>query len=452
MITITTSETPQWFWNSQSFTQGKRLPEYQGFPAFTIPNNKVSSSMLRTDTEISLISNQKHPLEKIGHNMFYTNHGGLTNYPMNKLVAYDDIGHNGSNPTNESQWSMAHRMEKIVWVNGEKPLGYNGFVVSGNPSKKAKLQQILGSAIAANPGIEITNYSWDGIEGIRADWYGTNTANLIAPYNNLSLIKSPMLEVGFNTLMQQIYAFNDKYYDFPALFVYQKQLAKLKFPTTKFYTLLWTANESVDHFPLLHNVERRKQNGSFVKLSGTKHNAPVEYVYNSAIVSLTVGDGIIGWEETVPSVYSERDDLEIFGLDITGGNILQQQVGTETWTIYNARVWKSCRLFWDLANYHVSQHKPAIEGTVNDWFTPDFEFNGNMRTGLQKLVPYNKQYKEPIVQLKYNDTKTEACLLVMNNWASNFDNKVVRVIDNSTGLDRLFPVNGTKAELYKITF
>ena len=70
MSKIITTPTPDWFWESKSFTEGKRLPKYENYPNVTIPNNKKSASMLRQDSELPLISNGKHPLEKIGKKIF----------------------------------------------------------------------------------------------------------------------------------------------------------------------------------------------------------------------------------------------------------------------------------------------------------------------------------------------------------------------------------------------
>jgi hypothetical protein len=449
MSKVITTPTPDWFWESKSFTEGKRLPKYDNYPAVTIPSNKKSASMLRQDTEIPLINANKHPLEKIGHNMFYTNHGGLTNYSYDKLVYFTDLGYNGSNPTDESQWSMAQTPHKIQWLNGEMPFGYDGNAIMGNSSKANKLRQILGAALTANPGIQICIYSWIDIINLGL-WYNNNTTSLINYFNNPSTVYSAQLDAGCNAVMDAIYSVNDGLYDFTALYIYKKQLMKLKYGSNiPLYSLLWTENETVDDFPLLHAVKRRRQDNVFINLGGAKHNANAEYMYNVAIVSLTVGDGVLGWEGVMPSLYTEDPSKETLGWDV-GGGIIQTNVGTETWSIDNARVWKSCRLFWDLALYHVSLYKDIIEATTYDWQTPDFEYNGNIRTGNFKQIPYNKLYKEPVVQLKYNNTKTEALILVHNPWASNLDTKQVRVFDSTTGLNETVMVKGTKCELYKV--
>jgi hypothetical protein len=255
--------------------------------------------------------------------------------------------------------------------------------------------------------------------------------------------------------MDAIYSTNDSLYDFTALYIYKKQLLKLKYGNNiPLYSLMWTENEGVDGFPGLA-VDRKREDGTFINLKGAKHNANAEYMYNVAVVSLTVGDGILGWEGVMPSIYSENPNKEDRGSDSifatpSNPDLIQTQVGTDTWVIDNARVWKSCRLFWDLALYHVSLYKDIIEDTTNDWQTPDFEYNGNIRTGNFKLVPYNKLYKEPVVQLKYNNNKSEALILVHNPWASNLDTKQVRVFDTTTSLNETVMIKGTKCELYKV--
>jgi len=454
MSKVISTPTPDWFWESKSFTEGKRLPKYDNFPTITIPNNKKSASMLRQDTEILLISGNKHPLERIGHNMFYTNHGGLTNYPNNKLAVFGDLGYNINNPTDESQWTMIQSPQKIQWLNGEEPLGYNGRAVMGNPNKANKLRQILGAALAANPEIQISIYSWIDIIPLGL-WYNDDTTALINYYNTPNTIYSSQIDAGCNAVMDAIYSTNDSLYDFTALYIYKKQLLRLKYGNTiPLYSLMWTENEGVDGFPGLA-VDRKREDGTFINLKGAKHNANAEYMYNVAIVSLTVGDGILGWEGVMPSIYSENPNKEDRGSDSifatpSNPDLIQTQIGTDTWVIDNARVWKSCRLFWDLALYHVSLYKDIIEDTTNDWQTPDFEYNRNIRTGNFKLVPYNKLYKEPVVQLKYNNNKSEALILVHNPWASNLDIKQVRVFDITTGLDETVMVKGTKCELYKV--
>ena len=444
--------------------EGKRLPKYDNFPAVTIPTNKKSASMLRQDTEIPLISGNKHPLERIGHNMFYTNHGGLTNYTNDKLVLFGDVGYIERNqvgnpgdanyvspiyPTEEAYWFMSNNQQKIQWLNGEKPLGYDGRAVMGNPNKANKLRQIIGGALTANPGIQIGIYSWIDVIPLSL-WYNNDTSALLNYYTTPSTIYSAQVDAGCNAVFDAIYSTNDSLYDFTALYIYKKQLLRLKYGNNiPLYSLMWTENEGVDHFPGLA-VDRKREDGTFINLKGAKHNANAEYMYNVAIVSLTVGDGIIGWEGVMPSIYSEDPAREPFGVDTASPNLIQVQVGTETWALDNARVWKSCRLFWDLALYHVSLYKDIIEGTTNDWQTPNFEYNGNVRTGNLKLVPYNKLYSEPVVQLKYNNTKSEALILVHNPWATNLDTKQVRVYDSDTGLNETVMVKGTKCELYKV--
>jgi hypothetical protein len=448
MSKVISTPTPDWFWESKSFTEGKRLPKYDNFPTITIPSNKKSASMLRQDTEIPLINENKHPLERIGHNLFYTNHGGLTNYPYDKLAVFGDLSY-GSNPTDESQWGMIQTPHKLQWLNGEMPLGYNGGGVMSNPNKANKLRQVLGAALTANPGIQIGIYSWIDIIPLNL-WYNNDTSALANYYNTPSTIYSSQIDAGCNVVMDAVYSLNDNAYDFTALYIYKKQLLKLKYGNNiPLYSLMWTENEGVDNFPGLA-VDRKRQDGTFIDLIGAKHNANAEYMYNVAIVSLTVGDGIIGWEGVMPSIYTEDPAREPFGTDAKKPNLIQVQVGTDTWVMDTARVWKSCRLFWDLALYHVSLYKDIIEDTTNDWQTPDFEYNGNVRTGNFKQIPYNKLYKEPVVQLKYNNNKSEALILVHNPWASNLDTKQVRVFDITTGLDETVMVKGTKCELYKV--
>lgn len=445
---VVTNSTPDWFWNSLSFND-RRLPDTSVFPTFTIPSNKLSASMLRQDTEVGQIVNQKHPLEKIGYNLFYTNHGGLTNYPNSKLINFTDLGYNSSNPFDENFWTYNLHPERIQWLNGEMALGYDGSGVASNPAKKAKLRQILGAAISNSPTSELMVYSWEAI-GKLVDWYNVsdNTINnLIAPYSNTNLIYSPQIDCGFNAMMQQIYSLNgSETYDYPAYFIYQCQLKKLKYPNNNIYALLWTENETVDGFPLLRNVKRKRQDGTFINLSGAKANAPVEYIYNSVLAACCLGGGIFGWEGVMPDLTTEDIANETNGWDV-GTNNAQISVGSETWVKSNTRVWKSNRLFWDLALYHLSQHKDTIEETNFDWITPDFEYNGNLRTGNFKMIPYNKLYKEPVVQLKYNNNKTKASLLVMNCWG-DYTTKTIRIIDGN--IDIVVPVNGRKAELYKI--
>lgn len=446
---ITTSATLSWFWESKSFKEGKRLLDYTVLLTVTLLSNKISASMLRTDTDISLISNNKHLIERIGYNIQYTNYGGLTNYLDSKLAVFTDLGYNGSNLTDEQFWTYTPRLEKIQWLNGETLLGYNGGEIMSNLSKANKLRQIISNAINTYLNTKISIYSWLDITG-GAIWYNTDVNALMNLYNNLYLIYSAQIDAGCNSVMDAIYSTNDNLYDSTALHIFKKQLLKLKYGNTiLLYSLMWTENETVDDFLLLHTVKRKRQDNIFINLSGAKHNANAEYVYNAALISLTISDGIIGWEGVMLNVSTEKLEFENTGWDV-GGSLNQFQVGTETWTKDMARVWKSCRLYWDLAINHVSQHKSIIESTINDWFTLDFKYNNIMRTGSQKLILYNKLYKELVVQLKYNDNKTECLVLVHNPWAANLQTKIVTVFDNTTGLEASLLVKGTKAELYKI--
>lgn len=452
---ITTTNTPSWFWSSKSFTEGKRLPDYSTLPSITLPSNKVSASMLRKDTDVPLISGGHHPLERIGYNAFYTNHGGLTTYPVEeKVVKFTDIAYNGSNYTDESQWGMAHYPHKYQLINGENPFGYNGIAIASNTSKRDKLREILGSAIAEHPYIKIFPYPWTNTVTLN-EWYNVATdsgilASLIAKYSDANLIYSPQIDCGFNAMCQQIYSINDSYYDYPAYYILQKQFAYLKYPNIPFYGLLWSQTETVDGFPVIDTVKRKRSDGAFINLKQMKGNAPAEYMYNCALACLTIGDGIFGWEGLDNQIDSEDNQYEIHGYAI---DLVEPQVpiGSESWVVASARGWTSCIMYWNLAMQHVSQFKDIIQDTTYWWQTPDFEYRGNTRTGIYKLIPYNKYYQEPVVQLKYNADKSQCLIFVMNCWVDdNISVKPIRVFDTTTGLNVIVTANGTKAELFKV--
>jgi hypothetical protein len=452
-----TTNIPEWFHTSKSFTESKKTPDYSVFPSFTLPSNRVAANMFRTDTDAESIINQKHPLERIGFNLFYGNHGGLTNYPGNKLIHFTDLGYNSSDPTNESYWSFNFQQYKIAWINGEIPIGYDGQAVIGIPSKKNKLLQILGAAKLNNPDLLICIYSWESIHNIRVNWYNLDSGSIYDAetlydlLNNPNNIITPQIDAGCNAIMQQVYSSNNSYYDWIALLILQSQLIRKKHGYNyPFFPLIWSLNESLDGYPTVNIAKYRRPDGTFINLEGFKQSAPPEYMYNFSLISMLFCNGFISWENIMTSIVSEKDINEPFGEDVDN-NIIQTTIGNETWSIENSRTWQSNYLFSILGLYQISQNKDIVEDTSHEWFHPDFSYKNNpLRTGKFKTIPYNKLYKEPIVLMKYNQDETEAFVFIMNCWETNFEKVPITFTDTTKNITITLPQNGRKAELYRV--
>ena len=454
---IITAPTPSWFYSSQSFIN-KRLPDYSNYPNIVLPNGFLCSTMLRTTDEVNQISNGVHPQGRVGYNIFYTNHGGLTTYPDSKLAIISDVGYNPSNPTDENQWFANLRPEKIVWYNGENIYGYDGDAIMQNPSKKAKLASILQQCKGSNPNGLFSTYSWDSITGgVRPRWYGASNyldafylGNL---YTNPANIKTAQIEAGFNSAMQQVYSINDDYYDTLALTIMQIQLFKIKHGNQyPIVPLLWGLTEPVDSYPFPHSTQRVNQLGVYCGIKGYKENAPAEYMYSMALICLLLTKNLIGWNGRNREIVTEDINQEHIGDDVFNSSDPLVTMGTDTqqWIQTNVRSWQSVELYNILAMYQVSLQKTILEDTTYDWESPDFIVNGTLRNGLLKTVPFNKYYKEPTVVLKYNTGKTKCLILAINCWASNTDINQITVIEPNTGKEIPVLLNGKKAEFISV--
>lgn len=485
MAKIITSSTPSWFWNSKSFTEGKRLPDISTLPDIVMPINKVCTSMLRQEEHLSQIVDGKHPLERIGFNYFFDNLAGLTNYPNSKLAYFTDFGYDDcfhANPscgdpsrvaTNEQYWTFNARPHRIQYINGETTIGYDGWAIMGNPSKANKLRSIITNGIAeqANQGniIRVGTYSWNAIGhkdyGITNHWYGTDTNtgfrdDLINLQKTQANIYSPQLDAGCNGMFQQIYALNDTYYDYPAFFAYMCVINRVKHPNGEYpiYSLLWTDNETVDGFPLTLSKYRRLD-GQLINLKyNIKPNAPAEYIYTAALISLTIGDGCVGWEGIMPQIDSDRPDKENTGYDTLAG---QESVEFGTPPYMNgqyyvramARCWNSNIMYWHLAMQHIAPYKDIIEGQTYWWTSPNFNYKGNYRSGDYKMIPYCKYNKDPIVLIKFNNAGNKGVIVVYNPWEVNNLSVVpvtvyVNHVNDDGVTEFVVNVNGTKAEIY----
>ena len=67
---VITSATPDWFFQSQTFSGNTKRYIHDTFPDFTPPNNKYTACMLRFYEDVSSISSNTHILQKKGYNLF----------------------------------------------------------------------------------------------------------------------------------------------------------------------------------------------------------------------------------------------------------------------------------------------------------------------------------------------------------------------------------------------
>lgn len=450
------SETPTWFFNSPSFSGNIRRYDHSTFPDFISPNNKYTACMLRQYEDVNLISNGIHPLQKKGYNLSYGNFGTLTNYSPNERIKFTDLGFNNSNPQDETQWNFPTANpdtspindEKIVWINGEGALGYSNNL---NANQTNTLQSLINNWKSAYPNNILGLYSWNKIQSSiiseNAAWISNNTNDLMSFYNNLSIWNNPIFEIGFDASISGLYAYNEKNFDQCQRMLMRIYLNKLKYPNKKYFPLMWVLNEMIG-FPGEGFSKYKRQDGIVVTPSGVIPTAPVDYLYNMALIGMTIGDGLLTWDETMITMDKETPDLEV---DYSSPTTTIQNIGGQNFLVSYPRRWKGNQLYMTLAIWQVSQYKTIIEDSTYSWIVPDFKYNnGTLRTGDFKHVPYNKANNEPSVILKYNSTKTECLVLALNCYADNETVNEIRVLDATTGLDAQILLKGTKAELVKI--
>lgn len=480
---IKTSATPQWFFDSNMFqletdntnknynSPKHRVFDYTTFPTFTAPSNKITG---HGEYDYGFMKAQENagtrvdPGQQVGYNIYPKFKGLLDGQNAEFLNAYSPsqqiaFRNEGGN-VNDNTLNMGVTNEAIQWINGEQGIGYE---LAGDTQLKInRLNTFLNNLKASNINTNNTKY---GIYSLQAfpiwgqfyDLENVNTVNTLC-----AMLDNPPDSIqalsGFDYLMEDLYSIGTSRSQFyGAMGIFMKQLARKQYQLTnnekyrKFYYLLWSHSEFFGF-----QFGYRKHTGEFIS-SGetdglTKASSNINHNYNLALAGVTIGDGFFHFNDRFASfgtqlINGTNRDLELENVNHSINVTLRNQ----TYNIGPAILWLGVNQYATLAIWHAYLQKDIIEDTTHDWFTPDFTFNGILRTDKFKEIPYNLYYKEPTVQAKYSSDKTECLLYVCNFDTNSTSQEMVTIkIKNSTDDEVNVPVllRGTKAELVRVTF
>ena len=435
---------PEWFWESKTFqletnnthsnynSVKERVFDYDTFPTVTAPTNKfVGHGEYRYD----LIKAQegdsirRDPSEKVGYTHFPRLNGlipGQNNpffnaYPTSKQVKFA----NESGNVFDNTLHISPQEEDTVWINGEQGIGYN---IESGSIEAQRIKTLIDNLKVAKPNSKYGVYSLQVFPSIWQLFYEIKNDVTKADILCTMLDNPPTSiheECGMDYLMEDLYSLgtnNTQIYT--AIGIFTKQLARKKYQLTgkSVYNdvryLIWSHTEFLGF-----NFKYRKNTGELIicgELDGlSKAPANPEHNYNLALHGLTSANGIFSFIDRLTTFGSVNingtvRDLEKENVDGTDAGIAVDLIG-QFYKIAPALIPSvSVNMLTSIAIWQTSFVRDIINSTLYDWVTPDFTYNGTLRTGRFKQIPYNLFYKEPTFELKFNNDKSKALLYAVN--------------------------------------
>jgi hypothetical protein len=433
---------PEWFWESKTFqletnashsnykSVKERVFDYDTFPTVTAPTNKFAGhgeyryDLMKAQEGTSI---RRDPSEKVGYTHFprFDGFGSQNNpffnaYPTSKQVKFANEAGNVFNNT----LTMSPQQEDIVWINGEQGIGYS---LGLGSIEAQRVKAMVDGLKAAKPNSKYGIYSlqvfpiWQLFYEIKDN---VNKADILC-----TMLDNPPTSIhedcGMDYLMEDLYSLESGNTQiFTAIGIFTKQLARKKYQLTGKYVyndvryLIWSHTENLGF-----NLSYRKNTGEMIncgELDGlSKAPANPEHNYNLALHGLTSANGIFSFIDRFTSfgtvnIDGVNRDIEKENVDGTDGGTAANLNG-QLYKIAPALIpSSSANMLMSIALWQTSFVRDIIDSTVNDWFTPDFTYNGNLRTDKYKQIPYNLFYKEPTFELKFNNDKSKALLYAVN--------------------------------------
>jgi hypothetical protein len=432
---------PEWFWNSKTFqletdnthsnykSVKERVFDYDNFPDVVAPINKfVGHGEYRYDLmkaqEGDSVRND--PSERLGYTHFPRfngliagqNNAFFNTYPTSKQVKFANEAGNVFDDT----LTMSPQQEDIVWINGEQGIGY-----AIGDAEAARIKTMIDGLKVAKPNSKYGIYSlqvfpiWQLFYEINGDF---TKADVLCTY-----LDNPPTSIhekcGMDYLMEDLYSLGTNNTQiFTAIGIFTKQLARKKYQLTgkSVYNdvryLIWSHTENLGfNFNYIKNTGEMISCGELDGLS--KAPANPEHNYNLALHGLTSANGIFSFIDrftafgtvNIDGVNRDIEKENVDGTDAGTGVTLAGQFYKIAPAIIPAI---SANMLVSIALWQTSFVRDIIDATLYEWFTPDFIYNGNTRTGKYKQIPYNIFYKEPTFELKFNNDKSKALLYAVN--------------------------------------
>jgi hypothetical protein len=463
---------PKFVYDSPTFKPGsdgnaKMIDTYDTYPSFTAPANKLT---FPGEYNYSLLQANEGQttktdfMRRVGYNL--SDNKYFNAYVEDQYVKFVNEG--GTVEQDGSLNLGPGFPVKWQWINGEQGIGYN--LARHDTVRINRMKAFIQQASSLRPNAEFSIYSLEAFQ-VWGDFYeaaagNLSKAQLLANYM-LTPIDSIQALCGMSWLLEDIYTQGSgPSHLYIGLAMYLNQLKRRKAllePSVKAYKklvmLLWSHSENFGY------QQRYVYNGTYVKNGEgdglTKFPALPELNHGVALYGCTSADGVGAFTDRVPtegmvSVNGTMRDLE--AEDIHNHHTqapVQVTLNGNTQNIHPAKVWLGNNNLVTGAIWQAAQAKDIIEHTISDWFTPDYQYGANLRTGLDKSIPMAMYYKDPLMEVKYSADKSSCLIFLTNPSALDYVRSTVTLkLTNAANqaVDVVLPLVGRRSQLYRYTF
>jgi hypothetical protein len=393
---------------------------------FKLPKGKYSVGEILIDANIPSDENRNSPLLRYGftHISHLCQSAGQKPNPKNKTgsLLSDTLWiKNANNPYDINNWSSARLIE---WARTREVLILDFEMVYPGDARftkahYAKLDQIAREVLKEQPNLLIGLWAWGLLNAtpFLDKTGGLNSASAYfwaSLYDDKSSAYTSGLHNVFNVGVPFWYVSNmgDPAQYFEVLQAIE--VSKIKKPKLKVLPTLWFQEEIINSTPLVDKspftrIDTKK--GQKILSADFKRIASGSYMYNSALISLCIGDGFYHFDE---GAISSEDTS--FWFNPAAPNRPNTRINGQIKTIYYKPQYQGLYNFLTLAMWQLSQepYKSILETDTN-WIIPDFKEEGKYRwtTGMNARPSYCVLNESPLIRIKYdNFEKPTKCMVL----------------------------------------
>lgn len=463
---------PKFVYQSPTFvpqTDGnaKMIDTYDTYPTFTPPANKLTWPGEYNYALLQANEGQSTKIDfmrRVGYNL--SDYKFFNAYPDDQYVKHTNEG--GTVEQDNSLNLGIGFPEKWQWLNGEQGIGYN--IGQGDTVRINRMKAFIQQATGYRPNAKFTIYSLQAFQ-VWGDYYGAVDGNLAKATMLANYMITPLDSIqvlcGMTWMMEDIYTQGSgPSHHYIGLAMYLNQLRRRKAelePTVEGYKrlvmLLWSHSENFGY------QQRYVHRGNYVKNGEgnglTKFPALPELNHGVALYGCTSGGGIGSFSDRVPTegfvnVNGVQRDLEEEDIhNYHTQSPVQVTLNGNLQNIHPAKIWLGNNNIVTGAIWQAAQAKDIIEHTVSDWFTPDYTYGANTRTGINKTVPMAMYNKEPLMEVKYSADKSSCLVFITHPTTDDLVRRTVTIkLTNAANqpVDLVVPIVGRRSQLYRYTF
>lgn len=475
---------PRWFWNSDTFkleqdstspnfnSVKERTFDYSKFPQVPPPTTKIVTHGDYKYDVLKAIEGQaqrRDIIETVGYTHFQRFKGidaagsdgqpFFNVYPNSKLFHHSNEGDSNGNALYGLP-QLAATDEEWQYINAES----NAIGYFPDATQIANTRALMDSLHAQKPQNKYSFYA-PQVFPIWSKFYGAKDGDSSKADELCSMLDSPpdsqFEAMGADYLLEDVYSLQKENTQvFTAIGIFTKQLARKKFALTnksvysKVIYLIWSKTENFGF-----QFRYRKNNGTMVvtgEIDGlAKQPANPEHNYNLILHGLTGADGVMAFADKFSAFGSVNIEGQMRDLELENVNdYTQVKLRNQIYAVAPAIIpAASYNMLTGVGLWQTSLLRTLLDSTQSDWFTPDFVYNGNLRTGKFKQIPYNIYLKEPTVEMKMVGNKVMIYAANLCNSPATVPKTInVKFTDNNN-INREIPVvlKGNKAELVTIS-